>query len=51
MQIDLGYFPASARHPAYGFNGVVEGTVAFRRKCSHVLQVTVKVRSRRRGVA
>jgi hypothetical protein len=43
LEIDLGEFPSALLHPAYGYNGVVEGIVKFRSKCTHVLQVTVKV--------
>jgi hypothetical protein len=45
LDIDLGALPLESRYPAYGFNGVVEGTLVFRRNCSYVTQVTVKVRS------
>ena len=43
LDIDLGEFPAILMHPAYGHNGVLEGVITFRKKCSHVQQLTVKV--------
>lgn len=43
LEIDLGEFPIALMHPAYGFNGVVEGQVKFRNSCTRVLQLTVKV--------
>ena len=45
LEIDLGEFSSLVMHPAYGLNGMVEGTVKFRTKCTHVLQMTVKVLS------
>lgn len=45
LEIDLGQFPSTLAHPAYGYNGVVEGKVRFTKACSYVTQVTVKVRS------
>ena len=43
LEVDLGQFPATLVHPAYGYNGVVEGTVRFRKGCSYVTEVTIKV--------
>ena len=41
--IDLGEFPSVLINPAYGYNGVVEGVVTFRKRCSRVTQIVVKV--------
>ena len=43
LEIDLGHFPATLSHPAYGYNGLVAGTVKFKKGCTHVKQVIVKV--------
>ncbi|KAI0703574.1 hypothetical protein BC835DRAFT_1262709 [Cytidiella melzeri] len=43
LEIDLGEFPCALMHPAYGLKGVVEGTVNFRGKCTHVSGITVKL--------
>ncbi len=44
LEVDFGQFPSTLMYPAYGRNGVVEGRVRFKKKCSYVRQVTVKVR-------
>ena len=44
LEIDLGMFPCTLMHPAYGFNGVVEGVIRFVKGCSYITQVSVKVR-------
>lgn len=45
LDVDLGEFPSMVMHPVYGFNGLVEGEITFRKKCSYVTQLTVKVSS------
>jgi hypothetical protein len=43
--INLGRRTWGLRQPAYGFNGLVEGAVKLRRKCTHVGRVEVSVES------
>ncbi|GJE86962.1 hypothetical protein PsYK624_030450 [Phanerochaete sordida] len=40
MSIDVGEFPYVVMCPAYGFNGVVEGVMTIRKKCTFVSQIT-----------
>lgn len=42
LKIDLGQFPWAIMYPAYGLNGVVEGTINFSKKCTYVSEVKVK---------
>jgi hypothetical protein len=41
--ISLGSRVWGLRQPAYGFNGLVEGAIKLRRKCTHVVRVEVSV--------
>lgn len=41
--INLGPRRWGTRFPIYGFQDVVEGTVRFAKKCSHVVRVTATV--------
>ena len=43
MHIDVGEFPHVVMCPAYGFNGVVEGVITLRKKCTFVTQIAVSV--------
>lgn len=43
VDVNLGEFPSRLMHAAYGFNGLLEGVITFRKKCSYVTQLTVKV--------
>ena len=45
LEIKLGRMPWGLQHPAYGREATVDGGIRFTRPCSHVLQVTVKVRA------
>ena len=50
FEVDLGQFPHAFPQAAYGFNGVVEGSVNFTKKCTHVSQVVVKVSPKSYGL-
>lgn len=41
--VDMGEFPSVLMNPAYGHNGIVEGVITFRKRCSHITQIVVKV--------
>lgn len=43
LHINLGPRVWGTRLPVYGFQGIVEGTVRFAKKCSHVVSVTTTV--------
>jgi hypothetical protein len=43
VNVSLGRRLWHLRLPAYGFNGLVEGAVKLRRKCTHVVRVEVSV--------
>lgn len=43
LHINLGPRRWGTRFPIYGFQGVVDGTVRFAKKCSHVMSVTASV--------
>ncbi len=45
LEIKLGRTPWGLQCAAYGREGTVNGTIRFIKNCSHVLQVTVKVRA------
>lgn len=44
LHINLGPRRWGTRFPVYGLQGVIEGTVRFAKKCSHVVSVTATVR-------
>ena len=43
LHINLGPSSWGTRVPVYGFQAVVEGTVRFAKKCTHVMRVTATV--------
>ncbi|EKM55636.1 uncharacterized protein PHACADRAFT_121358 [Phanerochaete carnosa HHB-10118-sp] len=43
LKIDVGEFPHAVMRPSYGFNGVVEGVITFRKKCTFVTHITVEL--------
>jgi hypothetical protein len=43
LHVNLGPRRWGTRFPAYGLQGVIEGTVRFAKKCSHVMSVTANV--------
>ena len=43
LEINLGRCPWGLLYAAYGKGGIIDGTVKFTKKCSHVVKVTVTV--------
>lgn len=50
LDIDLGEFAWVLMHPAYGYNGLLEGVITFHKKCDYLTNITVKVSIARLGV-
>lgn len=43
LEVDLGRSPWGLQYATYGKGGVIDGSVKFTKKCSHVVRVTVTV--------